>query len=255
MFGSKAVFDRVRVQDQDIAFVRRPGSEPCIVLLHGLGCSKESFAEAFEGSYFPERLTLLAPDLIGHGSSSKPDDFSYDLAEQSELVVGLLNELAIDKVAIIAHSMGNVPGLLLTQKGLDLFGYFCLEGNLTLADCSISARVAKYSEYDFVNKLFPLTPQRFRCRGSLEETAASSTAFYRSARSLVDWSASERLLPLYMDLTVEKAYFYGEESKATSVIADWDTKEVIAISGAGHFLMNDNPEMTYGEIAGRLADC
>ncbi len=254
MFGPKAIVDTRRVGDQEIAFAQRPGGESCIVFLHGLGCSKESFAEAFQGPYFPDRFTLLAPDLIGHGGSSKPDDLSYELAEQSDMVIALLNELAIEKIAIIAHSMGNVPGLLLTQKGLNLFGYYCLEGNMTLADCTTSARVAKFSEGDFVKKFYPLSPQRFRCRGVPDELGASALAYYRSARSLVAWSSGGRLLPLYHGLTADKAYLYGSKSKAPEFIAQLGDGAIIEIAESGHFLMNENPAQTYGEISARLVD-
>lgn len=252
MFGSNTGVSTLPVKGHDIAFALRPGGEQCIVFLHGLGCSKESFAEAFTGSYFPDRYTLLAPDFIGHGESSKPHEYSYDLADQSDLLISLLNDLAIDKIAIIAHSMGNVPGLLLTKKSSGLFKYFCLEGNMCRADCGISARIAKFSEQEFVDKFFTPNPQRFRCPGPTEQSAANPFAFYRSARSLLNWVGSERLLPLYMGLNVEKAYLRGARSKVASVIADLNSKEVVEIAGAGHFLMNDNPDMTYGEIAGRL---
>lgn len=253
VFGTNVNLASKRVRDLDIAYARRAGGERCILFLHGLGCSKESFEAAFNGPFFSEQFTLLAPDLIGHGESSKPVDFSYTLEEQGELVASLLRVLAIEHIAIIAHSMGNVPGLLVTRKALELSGYFCLEGNMTLADCAISARVAKYSEDDFVNKFYPLAPQKFRCRGLLDDPPASPVAFYRSARSLVDWSASDRLLPLYGDLQTPKAYLYGSKSKAPEVIEVLDSADVIEVAGSGHFLMNDNPAKTFGEIASRLA--
>ncbi len=84
MFGSSSVIDSIAVEGHEIAFVRRPGGDRCILFLHGLGCSKESFGAVFAGSFFSDQFTLISPDLVGYGHSSKDAEFSYhrDLLRQ-----------------------------------------------------------------------------------------------------------------------------------------------------------------------------
>lgn len=252
MFAANTQLETAHLQGLDMAYALRPGGPDCILFLHGLGCSKVSFDAAFNGRYFGESYTLLAPDCIGHGGSARAGDFSYTLERQAELLLALLTELSIDRVAIVAHSMGNVPGLLLSGKVQSLFGYFCLEGNLCEADCNVSARVARYSEEDFVNKLHPMAPKQFLCRGRDDEIAASPVAYHRSASSLVAWSGSGKLLPMYQEIQVPKVYFHGDQSKPVECLDQLNADQVIKVADTGHFLMNDKPAEVYGTIANRL---
>src|SRR5262252_5204180 len=86
----RAVTLRTTIDGHDICCWIRRGSERGILLLHGLGCSKESFEPAFERGALPEELTLIAPDLLGHGESSQPADAPYSLEAHGELVVRLV---------------------------------------------------------------------------------------------------------------------------------------------------------------------
>src|SRR5215471_11218599 len=134
----RAVTLRTTIDGHDICCWIRRGSERGILLLHGLGCSKESFEPAFERGALPEELTLIAPDLLGHGESSQPADAPYSLEAHGELVVRLVQTLGLRQLYVVGHSMGGAIGLLCSDRLPSIAGFFCLEGNLIAEDCTIA---------------------------------------------------------------------------------------------------------------------
>jgi pimeloyl-ACP methyl ester carboxylesterase len=51
-----------------LATLSRDGGKDLVLLLHGIGCVKESFAGLWDTPEL-DGLALLAPDLPGHGAS------------------------------------------------------------------------------------------------------------------------------------------------------------------------------------------
>lgn len=98
---------KVRMAYMDIAPTPASGAKRTpVLLLHG---------KNFYGSYWSDTINALrsaghrviVPDQIGFGKSSKPDiPYSFDLLAQNTLA--LLNELHVDKVAVVGHSMGGM---------------------------------------------------------------------------------------------------------------------------------------------------
>ena len=242
----------MRIGNYDLSYQIRNGGDRCVLFIHGLGCSSDSFKHAFDENYFSEDFTLLAPDLLGHGNSSKPEDSSYALEKQCDLVLELVQKLNIKSLNIVAHSMGNVVALLLIEKLNNVHSIFCLEGNLAPEDCQISQKVSSLEETNFVNKIYPMTPLTFACKGLPLEKVTSPIAFYRSAKSLVHWSTHGGLLEKYINLSIQKTYVYGEENKEINILKKLQNTDLLKINGSGHFMMMDNPTETYKGIADRL---
>jgi pimeloyl-ACP methyl ester carboxylesterase len=244
--------EQKRIRDLGITYALRAGGDTCVLFIHGLGCDRSSFLPAFDGSYFDDRYSLLAPDLPGHGESQCPEDFDYDLERQGDLLGDLVRTLQPRRLIVVAHSMGNVPGLLLARSLANLDGYFCLEGNFVLSDCNISSRILRYSEADFATKLYTMGAAQFRCKGVAQDHTADATALYRCARSLVDWSAGGLLPVLFRGLDCIKVYLHGSESDVAAVIKVIDGETVVQILDTGHFLMLDQADAVYREVVARL---
>lgn len=88
-----------------------PGAPP-MVLLHALGESGADWdvvAPAFARHY-----RMVAPDLRGHGSSSRPGHYSF--AAMRDDVLALLDALALDRVVLVGHSMGAAVAWLLAMS-------------------------------------------------------------------------------------------------------------------------------------------
>jgi pimeloyl-ACP methyl ester carboxylesterase len=84
------------------AFVRR-GSGPALLLLHGLGCDHSTWDPVLDR--LARRFTVVAPDLLGHGSSDKPRA-DYSVGGYANGMRDLISVLGIDRVTVVGHSLG-----------------------------------------------------------------------------------------------------------------------------------------------------
>ncbi|MDH3762385.1 MAG: alpha/beta fold hydrolase [Gammaproteobacteria bacterium] len=82
-----------------------PIDAPVIVFVHGLGLNRQVWS-----SYIPRfaaRYRVLNYDLYGHGESAPPPG-TPSLTMFSEQLLGLLDELAIDRCSIVGFSLGGM---------------------------------------------------------------------------------------------------------------------------------------------------
>ena len=84
------------------AYVKK-GSGPTLLLLHGLGCDHTTWLPVIDR--LAERFTVIAPDLLGHGSSDKPRA-DYSVGGYANGMRDLLTVLGIDRVTVVGHSFG-----------------------------------------------------------------------------------------------------------------------------------------------------
>src|SRR3954447_25417345 len=79
------------------------GDGPPLLLLHGIGNSAQTWAGVIEK--LAAQHTVLAPDLLGHGSSDKPRG-DYSIAGYANGMRDLLSVLGLDPVTVVGHSLG-----------------------------------------------------------------------------------------------------------------------------------------------------
>lgn len=78
-----------------------------VLLLHG---------KNFSGAYWDRTIKTLVgqgyrvviPDQLGFGKSSKPTNIQYSFHQLAQLTHALLEELKIDQVSVVGHSMGGM---------------------------------------------------------------------------------------------------------------------------------------------------
>ncbi len=107
-----AVYDDAMQSSGEIQYVvvhgyrrafRVQGSGPALLLLHGLGCDSSTWLPVMPE--LARHFTVIAPDLLGHGESDKPDA-DYSLGGYANGMRDLLTVLGIDRVTVIGHSFG-----------------------------------------------------------------------------------------------------------------------------------------------------
>lgn len=242
----------------EISVHHREKGPELVLFIHGLGCTKESFLHAFIS---PElgKLTLLSPDLVGFGGSSKPKRFSYSMEDHAAVLSTLINTIGADAVHVVAHSMGVVVGLLLTEQlGGTVSSFISVEGNLVGEDCGLlSRRTAGVSYPEFRSRVFDEIKSTVG-RSSNEDVRqwiekSDPLAFYRSAVSLVEWSDSGELLPKFEAFQERALFIYGEQSVGIFEPERPRAVRRIMIPESGHFSMLDNPEEFYRAIAGHIS--
>jgi pimeloyl-ACP methyl ester carboxylesterase len=84
------------------AFVRA-GRGPPMLLLHGIGNSAQTWAGVLDR--LAAHHTVIAPDLLGHGSSDKPRA-DYSIAAYANGMRDLLTVLDVERATVVGHSLG-----------------------------------------------------------------------------------------------------------------------------------------------------
>jgi pimeloyl-ACP methyl ester carboxylesterase len=113
--GKGLRFARVKTRNGRMA-IQEAGEGPPVVMLHGLGGTKVSFLPT--QAALAQTHRTIAVDLPGFGDSDKPVG-SYDAKFFARWVVGLLDELEIDRAQLVGHSMGGRVAIELGMSHAD----------------------------------------------------------------------------------------------------------------------------------------
>jgi len=241
-----------------LAYRLKQNGPESFVFVHGLGASKNSFDRCFEMEEF-EKYTVATIDLPGCGKSSRPDNFSYTMNDQADLVLEWIRSLGLTRIILVGHSMGGTICLYLTEAlGTQVEAFFNLEGNLSREDCMYSGKVASSSWADFENRGF----EEFKANlvESTRETdfpglknyyenilRAHPRAYYLSSVSLVKESYEGNLNERFLDLPMHKWYVFGEMSINYTNMRFLDKHNIpyLIVPESGHFMMDDQPDLFY----------
>ncbi len=241
----------------------RQSGEDLIVFIHGLGCVKESFDGAYEAPDLANH-SLFSFDWVGFGESAKPQDFSYDLEDQADIVHGMLTTFPADRLHIVAHSLGGIIGILLASRLRDqVETLICVEASLSEeGEGSIRRSASGVTFEEFRDITLPTlrakytsAPEASSRQWAQWSEAADPLAFYNSARSATDLLAREQILKTFLNLSCNKFYLYGDMSHEAkrSTIQKLEPTPTVAIPDSGHFAMTDNPIGFYEQLPSLLA--
>jgi len=231
--------------------------EETILLIHGLGSSKKYLLPALD---YPELASynLLIPDLVGHGDSSTPKNFSFSMDDQAKILHSLLNKLEIrGKLILIPHSMGGPICVSLAEmQGDRIAGIVYAEGNIDMGDCFFANWIISNHTYEewikegfnrLIKQMMEDPEQRFLA--DMGQKAGPLT-IYKESEDLVAVSKADTLKDRLVKLGVPVLVVFGEENrgKFTSEGKLGSVFPLAFIPEAGHSMMKDNPDAFYGEV-------
>lgn len=113
----------------------RPGEGPPLLLLHGFPSSSYDWRRLLE---LERERAVLACDFLGFGLSDKPQEHTYGLGWQADLVEELARRSGAERVFLVAHDMGTSVATELMARELDgelrigLDGVFLFNGSIIL---------------------------------------------------------------------------------------------------------------------------
>ncbi len=85
-----------------------PKDGPPILLTHGLPTSSYLYRNVIP-LLTARGFRVIAPDFVGFGDSSKPEDASeYAFQKQARRLLGLLDELKVERFALVVHDLGGL---------------------------------------------------------------------------------------------------------------------------------------------------
>jgi pimeloyl-ACP methyl ester carboxylesterase len=115
---------RIRVGDIDVAY-RIAGRGRPVVLVHGLACGQRMWFH--QRRKLSDRHTVITYDLRGHGHSDAPEEATrYSGAHLARDLLGLIDALGLDRIAVVGFSMGGGPALALAAARPDRVSHLVL---------------------------------------------------------------------------------------------------------------------------------
>ena len=118
--------DGVRVHFQEAG----PGDGPVVFLIHGFASSNLVWSKVLL-ELAQQGFKVIAPDLLGYGYSAKPRDLEYTIGRQAKMVVGLMNELGIERANIVGSSYGGAVAATMALDHPSLVNKLVLVGAVT----------------------------------------------------------------------------------------------------------------------------
>ncbi|MFF8809318.1 alpha/beta fold hydrolase [Streptomyces omiyaensis] len=110
----------VAVDGLDV-FYREAGdpANPTLVLLHGFPSSSHMYRGLI--AELADSYHLIAPDHIGFGASAAPavEDFAYGFERLTEITLGLLDRLDVERFALYVQDYGAPIGLRIASRNPD----------------------------------------------------------------------------------------------------------------------------------------
>src|SRR5689334_8990236 len=94
--------ETIELHGHSVSFLRA-GEGPPILLLHGIAGSFETWAPLLPA--LSANHTVIAPDMLGHGTSAKPRG-DYSLGAYAAGARDLLLALGYESATVVGHSLG-----------------------------------------------------------------------------------------------------------------------------------------------------
>lgn len=236
--------------------VRRTGSGPALVWIHGLGESSTSFDPCVRHAALDGYSHVLV-DLPGYGRSAHADAPEALEPLADHLAAWLAREAP---AVVIGHSMGGVLATFIAER-TPVRGIVNIDGNLSRDDCNFSAQVLPYTIVDFARHGFAAMRDRVYADGAASPPLrgyhaamcfASPAVFYGHARDLVALSEREELAPRLAALTVPALYLAGVPdgicAHSRALLASHGIRW-LPIEPAGHWLYLDQPDAFAAAVA------
>jgi pimeloyl-ACP methyl ester carboxylesterase len=97
----------------NLHYLHFEGGQPTIILMHGLTANAHAFDGLIAAGLSPA-FNVISVDLRGRGESSQPAS-GYTMADHAADILGLMDELKIEKAVLAGHSFGGFLALYIAR--------------------------------------------------------------------------------------------------------------------------------------------
>lgn len=106
------------IDNRNLYYQRSGSGTVPVIFVHGFSCDSSDWA--LQVSHFEPHFDVIALDLNGHGRSSEAPD-AFSMKGMASDVITLAEELGLDSVILVGHSMGSRVVLQALSLRPDLF--------------------------------------------------------------------------------------------------------------------------------------
>lgn len=244
---------KVNVNGIQLAYERRGRGSP-LVLIHGFPLDHHLWDEVTP--LLEDTFDVILPDLRGFGDSTTVDS-PYGMEDLASDLAGLLDQLGIQKAAIVGHSMGGYVALAFARLYPDRVGGLGLVSSQVLADAperkegryKSAADVAANGIGSVVEAMTPkfTSDERLQsyARASMERQPAA--AYIDALKAMAERPDSTSYLSSFHFPVV---VIHGDADslipvdRAREVKAALPQANLVEVAGAGHMPMMEAKEKT-----------
>ncbi|WP_433784751.1 alpha/beta fold hydrolase [Actinomycetospora sp. CA-101289] len=223
---------------------------------------------------------VVTYDLLGYGASERPLDRDTSVGAQTDLLVGLLDALGIERPSLITHDIGGAIGqriavlhperarrlMLIDTVSYDSWPSETWREIIRTRLESFAAMSAEDFEEMLTRQLEMTVADPARMQG--DELAAylaphrgalGRASFFTHQVGHYDSRYTEELTGKLGEIGVPVRILWGEQDRwqptsyAERLAADIPGAELVVVPGAGHFLMEDDPARVTREVLDFLA--
>ena len=162
-----------------------------LLLLHGKNFNAAYWEETIE-ALTKKGFRVIAPDQIGFGKSTKPEHYQYSFNQLAANTKAILDELKINKVIVLGHSMGGMVASRFALSYPELTEKLILENPIGLEDYKL------FSSYQTVD-----TSYKEELKKNFESYKSYQLKFYYNNKWLPKY---DRWLNLLAGWTLHKDY-------------------------------------------------
>lgn len=208
-----------------LAYLRREGTSPPLVCLHGFGSTKEDYADLALRPDFQGRDLILF-DAPGCGASAldRPEDLSIPFLV--DVAVAACDALGVGQFHLSGHSMGGLTGLMLAHSHrARVLSFFDIEGNVAPEDCFLSRQIIEHpadAPAAFLEGFIARVGSRPEFSSALYAAALPIKVRPASVgpifKSMVELSDNTPLMEIMANLGCPRAFVYGEQNRHLSYL-------------------------------------
>ena len=245
--------EKVNVNGIQLAYERRGKGTP-LVLLHGFPLDHHLWDEVVP--LLEDTFDIILPDLRGFGESTTVDS-PYSMDDYASDIAGLLDQLGIQKAAIVGHSMGGYAALTFVRRYPERVSGLGLVSSQVLADAPERKEgryksAADVSENGISSVVATMTP-KFTADEELQSYARASmerqrpAAYIGALKAMAERADSTSLLSSF---TLPVVVVHGDADALIPIDRAREVKDalhqvhLVEISGAGHMPMMEAKEKT-----------
>ncbi|GAA4313561.1 alpha/beta hydrolase [Pontixanthobacter gangjinensis] len=233
------------------------GEGEVVLLLHGLGSTRADWD--FQKDAFSEDFRIIAPDLRGHGNSSRPSGKdAYGIPKCAEDMKLLLESLGISSCMVVGFSMGGAVAFQMAAEYKDLVSKLVIvntapdfnalgemgeqmikDRTQLLRSEGMEAMAAKVSE-----GMFPEEKQKHLRKIFFERAHQNDLdAYYHSFITLMGWGIGEKIRNIEVPaLVVASDMDYTPVDLKKSYAEKMPDAKVVVIQNSRHGVTMDQPE-------------
>lgn len=251
----------IQLGDHFISYVDQGEGQP-VVLLHGIPTWGYLWRDIWPTLSTQHRT--LVPDLLGFGFSDRRDCFDRSIARQAEMIDGWMEQLGIERAAVVAHDIGGGVALRLATlfphrvERLCVLNTVCydswpIEAMLQFGHPSANQKLSASTAVTLLRQALKQGLARAPSDDAFEgllapcRTEVGKLSMIRNAAAL-NTNLTTEITHLLPRIDVPTLILWGEDDAFQLVkygerlAEDIPDARIIRIANARHFVMFDQPD-------------